>query len=232
MTSTAYAATTVRFQVEGMDCPSCAAKIEQAVGQVPGVGGSRVNYSTGVLLVDATAAVDPAAVIRATAAVGHPATLVVAAPPGRHEWTIEGMDCADCARKIDTAVARLPGVGDVAINLGTGRLRLTLDDGLTAPGEIVRTVRALGYTARTPSAALAPPTPWYRTAKGRLVLVSGTLVALAFALSFVLPRFSYGAYAVATLIAAWPVVRKAWGPRARGARSTSTPSSPSPRSAR
>lgn len=211
MTSTAYAATTVRFQVEGMDCPSCAAKIEQAVGRVPGVGGCRVNYSTGVLLVDATAAVDPAAVIRATAAVGHPSALAETAPTGRHEWTVEGMDCADCARKIDTALARLPGVGDVAINLGTGRLRLALDEGLTAPGEVVRSVRALGYTARPPAALLAAPTPWYRTAKGRLVLASGALVALAFVTSFFLPQLAPWAYAAATVVAAVPVVRKAWG---------------------
>ncbi len=203
--------TTMRFHVEGMDCPSCAATIEKAVGRVPGVGGSRVNYSTGVLLVEVAADLDAAAVTRATAAVGHPATLAPSAPTGRHEWAVEGMDCADCARKIDTALARLPGVGDVAINVGSGRLRLTLDEGLTAPGEVVRAVRALGYTARTPSAMLAAPTPWYRTAKGRLVLVSGALVALAFALSFVLPRLSYWAYAAATVIAAVPVVRKAWG---------------------
>ncbi len=204
-------ATTTRFQVEGLDCPSCAAKIEQAVGQVPGVLGSRVNYGTGVLLVDATAGLDPAAVARATAAVGHPSALADTAPTGRHEWTVEGMDCADCVRKIDMAVSRLPGVGDVAINLGTGRLRLALDEGLTAPGEVVRAVRNLGYTARPPSATLASPTPWYRTAKGRLVLVSGALVALAFITSFFLPHLASWAYAAATVVAAVPVARKAWG---------------------
>ncbi len=209
--TTDTATTTIRFQVEGMDCPSCAAKIEKAVGQVPGVGGSRVNYSTGVLLVEAATAVESAAVTRATAAVGHPSALAPAAPSGQHEWTVEGMDCADCVRKIDGAVSRLPGVGDVAITLGTGRLRLALDEGLTAPGEVVRAVRALGYTARPPSAILAAPTPWYRTAKGRLVLVSGALVALAFIFSFFAPHFSSWAYAAATVVAAVPVVRKAWG---------------------
>ncbi|MBN8909664.1 MAG: cation transporter, partial [Rhodospirillales bacterium] len=211
MATTAEPSATLRFRVEGMDCPSCAAKIEKAVGQVPGVGGSRVNYSTGVLLVDAVDEIDPAAVARATAAVGHPAALAPEAPTGQHEWTIEGMDCADCVRKIDAAVSRLPGVGDVAINLNTGRLRLSLDEGLTAPGEVVRSVRALGYTARVPSAVLAPPAPWYRTAKGQLVIASGTLVALAFALSFPAPGPAYWAYAAATVVAGIPVARKAWG---------------------
>ncbi len=205
------APTALRFRIEGMDCPSCAAKIEAAVGQIPGVCGSRVNYGTGALLVDTDRAVDPAAIARATAAVGHPAAHLPATPIGQHEWAVEGMDCADCARKIDAAVSRLPGVADVAINPGTGRLRLALDEGLTAPGEVVRAVRALGYTARPPAAVLASPTPWYRTAKGRLVLGSGALVALAFLFSFLEPQLSYWAYAAATLVAAVPVARKAWG---------------------
>ncbi len=211
MASTTEAPTTLRFTVEGMDCPSCAAKIEKAVGQIPGVCGSKINYGAGTMLIEADRAIDPATVARASAAVGHPAILAPAAPAGYHQWTVEGMDCADCVRKIDTAVSRLPGVGDVAINLGTGRLRLALDEGLTAPGEVVRAVRNLGYTARPPSALLAAPTPWYRTAKGRLVLVSGALIALAFVTSFLLPQFSSWAYAAATVVAAVPVVRKAWG---------------------
>jgi Zn2+/Cd2+-exporting ATPase len=211
MVATTSTPTRLRFAVEGMDCPSCAATVEKAVGQVAGVCGSAVNYGTGALVVEADRPLDPEAVVRATAAVGYPSALVPEAPPGRHEWTVEGMDCADCARKIDLAVARLPGVSDLTINAGTGRLRLNLDEGLTAPGEVVRLVRSLGYTARPPSTALATPAPWYRTAKGQLVLASGSLVALAFALSFALPRYSYWAYAAATVIAAVPVVRKAWG---------------------
>lgn len=211
MVSTTGAPTTIRFQVQGMDCPACAAKIDKAVGQVPGVCGSQVNYGTGALLIETDRVLDPAAVTRATAAVGYPSALVPVVPAGRHEWTVEGMDCADCVRKIDTAVSRLPGVSNVAINLGTGRLRLALDEGLTAPGEVVRSVRALGYTARPPSSVLAPPIPWYQTGKGRLVLASGALVALAFISSFIAPQFSYWAYAAATVVAAVPVVRKAWG---------------------
>ncbi|CAA9552333.1 MAG: Lead, cadmium, zinc and mercury transporting ATPase; Copper-translocating P-type ATPase [uncultured Thermomicrobiales bacterium] len=215
MASATPKARTLRFQVEGLDCPTCAAKIERAVGRVPGVGGSTVQIGGGALVVETDGTVEVGDLTRASAAIGHPATLLPAptasAPESAlHEWTVEGMDCADCARKIDAAISRLPGVGALAINAGTGRLRLTLDERLTAPGEVVRLVRNLGYTARTASGAIAPPTPWYRTAKGRLVIASGALVALATVLSFGLPAAAPWAYAAATLLAVVPVARKAW----------------------
>ena len=34
------------------------------------------------------------------------------------EYSIEGMDCADCARTIEKAVAALPGVGSATVNFG------------------------------------------------------------------------------------------------------------------
>jgi Cd2+/Zn2+-exporting ATPase len=39
----------LRYRVEGMDCPSCASKIETAVGRVPGAEDIRVNYGTQIL---------------------------------------------------------------------------------------------------------------------------------------------------------------------------------------
>nr|WP_149536670.1 heavy metal translocating P-type ATPase [Siccirubricoccus phaeus] len=39
----------LRYRVEGMDCPSCASKIETAVGRVDGAEDIRVNYGTQIL---------------------------------------------------------------------------------------------------------------------------------------------------------------------------------------
>ena len=39
----------LRYRVEGMDCPSCASKIETAVGRVQGAEDIRVNYGTQIL---------------------------------------------------------------------------------------------------------------------------------------------------------------------------------------
>ena len=39
----------LRYRVEGMDCPSCASKIETALGRLPGVDRVKVTYSTSAL---------------------------------------------------------------------------------------------------------------------------------------------------------------------------------------
>ena len=41
---------------------------------------------------------------------------------------IEGMDCAACALKIETAMNRLPGVSDVHVSVMSGTLALNMDE--------------------------------------------------------------------------------------------------------
>ena len=39
-------------------------------------------------------------------------------------WAVEGMDCSSCVGKVERAVARLPGVSDVRVNMAAERLSL------------------------------------------------------------------------------------------------------------
>lgn len=43
----------MKFQVEGMDCPSCAGKIEKVLGRIPGLQNIQVNYPAASLTLDA-----------------------------------------------------------------------------------------------------------------------------------------------------------------------------------
>jgi Cd2+/Zn2+-exporting ATPase len=52
--------------------------------------------------------------------------------------------------------------------------------------------------------------PWYATGIGRLVLLTGALLAAAYALGFLAPAFADAFYIVATLIGVAPFARKAW----------------------
>ncbi|HJS86877.1 MAG TPA: cation transporter, partial [Acetobacteraceae bacterium] len=49
MIERAGAATALRYRVRGMDCPSCAGKIETALARLPGAADVRVNYHSQVL---------------------------------------------------------------------------------------------------------------------------------------------------------------------------------------
>jgi len=53
----------IRFRVEGMDCGSCATRIEKALGRVPGVSDVKVTYTTETLTLDADPALVPSGLI-------------------------------------------------------------------------------------------------------------------------------------------------------------------------
>jgi Cd2+/Zn2+-exporting ATPase len=64
-------------------------------------------------------------------------------------YRVEGMDCASCASKIDTALRRMPGVADLAVSMTAGAM--TVHHGVSVDlGAIEKKVTGLGYTvART-----------------------------------------------------------------------------------
>ncbi len=59
-------------------------------------------------------------------------------------YRIEGMHCAACVGRVETAIGKLPGVVAVAVNLATNEARVQHDG---AQPDIVRAVEAVGYHA-------------------------------------------------------------------------------------
>ncbi|WP_238254949.1 heavy-metal-associated domain-containing protein, partial [Methylorubrum podarium] len=49
LSPSAPGAQALRYRVRGMDCPTCAGKIETAVSRLPGVADVRVNYGSQIL---------------------------------------------------------------------------------------------------------------------------------------------------------------------------------------
>lgn len=129
---------------------------------------------------------------------------------------VEGMDCASCALKIETVMQRLPGVSDIHVSYANETLALQLDEDRTALGTIEQKIRALGYTPviEQTEAKASPPRKrsteaWWKGSKGRLVLLTGALFILAFALARVLPELEQWLYSGAALISIIPFARRA-----------------------
>ncbi|AMM87410.1 heavy metal translocating P-type ATPase [Martelella sp. FLE1502] len=129
---------------------------------------------------------------------------------------IEGMDCASCALKIETAMQRLPGVSDINVSYANETLALQLDEDRTALGTIEQKIRALGYTPVIEQAETkgGPPRKriteaWWKGSKGRLVLLTGALFMLAFAIARILPDWEQWLYSGAALISVIPFARRA-----------------------
>ncbi|KQQ13826.1 ATPase [Methylobacterium sp. Leaf121] len=121
-------------------------------------------------------------------------------------YRVKGMDCPSCAAKIETAVTRLPGVGDVRVNYTAQVLDLMLDEGATPRADLEGRITGLGYgVAPLPTAAdlarshaagtvilaveheEAEPPVW-RSRKGLLAIA----IAALFAVGFLLDRLQPG----------------------------------------
>ena len=77
-------------------------------------------------------------------------------------YRVEGMDCASCASKIDTAVRRMPGVSDVSVSVTAGTMTIH-HDSTSDLDAIAKKVKGLGYpvaplkAATTAAGKQAPP---------------------------------------------------------------------------
>src|SRR5260221_10705198 len=74
--------------------------------------------------------------------------------PDTVDLAIDGMSCAACAGRVETALRRVPGVSDAAVNLATERARVT-GRGIAA-ADLSDAVAAAGYGA-TPVIPEASP---------------------------------------------------------------------------
>ncbi len=153
-------------------------------------------------------------------------------------YRVQGMDCAGCAAKIETAVRRIPGVSDVTVSVTAGTMAVQHDT-TSAPPSLAKTVAGLGYTV-APVAAKAPahdklahddhsghnqssndaeglhgqddgPSsgPWWRSKKGLLTIACGFAVVAAFGIGKLVPSIAPYAFVVAMLVGLVPIARRA-----------------------
>ena len=123
------------FDLDGLDCGDCAAKLEKGLNRIKGVIDAKVNFAAAKMkvLYDGSV-VQPADLVKAVNGFGYRATLVKAAQDqhGFHRtvYRVSGLDCGDCAAKLEKKLAATPGIRSAAVNFGAGKLTVehTLSD--------------------------------------------------------------------------------------------------------
>lgn len=256
-----------RFRVEGMDCASCATKIDTAVRRVAGVEDVSVSVTTGMMTVRHDGSSDLESVAKKVRSLGYSVEPVAdeKAPAKRehhdhdhagcsghdhdhdhdhkhhdhsHEETeakqiatgansfrfqVDGMDCASCAAKIDTAVRRVGGVQDVSVSVTNGTMTVN-HDGSANPDEIAAKVTGLGYKASAKSAAtrtsksIAPAKPkrWWQSSKGQMMLACGGGLVVAYIVGHLYPPIALWAFTAAMLIGLIPIAKRAYSAAING----------------
>jgi Cu+-exporting ATPase len=68
--------------------------------------------------------------------------------PSTLDLEVEGMTCASCVRRVETALAKVPGVSQASVNLATRRARVTLAAEGADPQALVAAIEKRGYQAQ------------------------------------------------------------------------------------
>jgi Cd2+/Zn2+-exporting ATPase len=177
------------FQVEGLDCADCAAKVEKAVGRITGVTDAQMNFAAAKMKVnyDSTVmGVDE--IVKVITGFGYKAKLVKAVSdvPGYHKTVLRlsGLDCADCAAKLEKRVAAMAGVQAVTVNFGAGKM--TVEHTIT-DNEIIETVQQAGYQAVadiTGGSLATENQGWWRNPRMLATILAGLSLASALLLEW------------------------------------------------
>ncbi|TQF76721.1 heavy metal translocating P-type ATPase, partial [Elioraea sp. Yellowstone] len=129
--------------LSGLSCASCARRVERAAAGVPGVATATVNLAaeTAEIAYDPGLA-DAARIAAAIEAAGY------GVPEERLVLNIDGMSCTSCQGRVERALAAVPGVLGVAVNLATGAAEVRVARGAVDTDALVAAVQAAGYAAR------------------------------------------------------------------------------------
>ncbi len=117
------------YQIKGLDCANCAAKVEKALSQIDGFEDVSLNFMKEHLTI-VTDRLDVKEVAMACIQKVESGVTLTELPvlkkatSSQRVFLLEGIDCANCARKVEQRTAKLDKVEDVSINFMQKKLYL------------------------------------------------------------------------------------------------------------
>jgi Cu+-exporting ATPase len=209
------------LQISGMTCSACVRHVEQAVQAVPGVNSATVNLATEKLNVS----YDPAAdalerIITAVEQKGYGASVPEKARV--RTFSVEGMTCAACVKRVEDAILNLDGVQDASVNLATEKARVTWVQDLVRESDIIHQVERSGYTLTPEGEGEAADLHGQRKLRALKQEYTRLVVSIFFAVplvsiamaemvgialpAFISPHHSPGTFAVVQLLLTLPII--------------------------
>ena len=137
----------IELPVSGLTCAHCVQAVEQALRLVSGVSGATVNLALGRAFVE----YDPG---KTTVSALHEAIKAAGyrSEAAKTRFRIEGITCASCITKIETALRETPGVLSASVSLGTEEAVVEYLPSTADVAAIKAAVGSAGYPVRE-----APP---------------------------------------------------------------------------
>jgi Cd2+/Zn2+-exporting ATPase len=141
-----------RYNVEGLDCPDCAIKLEQSLSKIHGVTWVSLNFATSKVWFE----YEPAEVTcehilssieKAGYQYSEPEVTSVHTHITTSTFLLEGVDCPDCATKLQKKISMLDGVDDVHINFSASTMKVKHEVGTINRADILTSVEEVGSKA-------------------------------------------------------------------------------------
>lgn len=203
------------FTIQGLDCAVCAESLAAGLRATPGIQAATVNFAAGsARVIYEPERVDAERVNARIRALGY-ASISDDQPAAAWEFTVSGMDCADCARSIEAMVAGLPGVASATLNFGAAILRVApAPSNPVSAAAISTAVARAGYGALPRQAArtVVKTQPLWRDRRLLPVLIATALwIVATVAEHTAAPRWSCIAiFAAAIALGGWTFARAGW----------------------
>lgn len=131
-----------KLMLEGLNCANCANKIEERVNRLELVEEANLNFSTSQLIVKlydesmkSQAIEEIKSIVKQLepdVVVSEKTQLVTQVKQSQNKeikLLLEGLNCANCANKIEDRVNQLASVESANLNFSTSQLSVTLEDG-------------------------------------------------------------------------------------------------------
>lgn len=182
-----------RFRVEGMDCASCASKIDKAVRRMPGVSDVSVSVTAGTMTVTHDGG-DLEAIGKKLSGLGYGASPIVArakpasAQPASGGEHVHGPGCAHSDH-------------DHSGHSVNGDHGHENNHDHTHSDEAGKSLHGHDHG---PSEA-----PWWKSRKGRLTIIAGLALVVAYVAGHLIPAIATPAFILAMFVGLFPIARRA-----------------------
>jgi Cu+-exporting ATPase len=146
------------FPLQGLRCAGCIRKVEKIISEHPDVSDASVNLALNQVRLD-TSSTDALPQLRKRLSEqGFDIPFV------RHCWQIEGLNCASCVSKLESALAKQQGIDKVSVNLALNQLSLELLPDTQTLAQVKKTLASNGFTIKQSTASSQPSAkqviPW------------------------------------------------------------------------
>lgn len=118
-----------KLVLEGLDCANCAMKIEKGVGNIEGVNSCSVNFATKTMVLETAQNKESEIVTEAKQLVTKLEPHIKVQEEQKNKvakevFILEGLDCANCAMKIENKVKEMPTVSAATVDFVSKKLRV------------------------------------------------------------------------------------------------------------